>query len=70
VWRDLAVRKRETEASFFDITLAKGEKLGVRLPLTRAMLAMVHDLEDGRRAMSWHNLEALVDVHRAAGTTV
>jgi 2-dehydropantoate 2-reductase len=69
VWRDLVVRKRKTEASFFDLTLAKGEKLGVQLPLTRAMLAMIHDLEDGRRAMSWHNLEALVGVHRGPGTT-
>jgi 2-dehydropantoate 2-reductase len=69
IWRDLAVRKRKTEASFFDLTLAKGAALGLPLPLTRAMLAMIHDLEDGRRAMSWHNLEALVAVHRGPGTT-
>jgi 2-dehydropantoate 2-reductase len=63
VWRDLAVRRRTTEASFFEITLAKGEKLGVPLPLTRAMLGMIHDLEDGRRAMAWENLHELVRVH-------
>jgi 2-dehydropantoate 2-reductase len=63
VWRDLAVRKRKTEASFFDITLKGGEKLGVTLPLTRAMLAMIHEVEDGRRPMAWENLDALVAVH-------
>jgi 2-dehydropantoate 2-reductase len=63
VWRDLAVRKRPTEASFFDITLRLGDKHGVPLPLTRAMLAMIHDLEDGRRPMAWENLDALVALH-------
>ena len=60
VWRDLAVRKRKTEASFFDITLAKGAKLGLLLPLTRKMLALIHDIEDGRRKMAWENLDELV----------
>jgi 2-dehydropantoate 2-reductase len=60
VWRDLAVRKRTTEASFFDITLTKGEELGIPLPLTRKMLALIHDVEDGRRPMAWQNLDELV----------
>lgn len=63
VWRDLAVRKRKTEASFFDITLTKGEELGVPLPLTHTMLGFIHDIEDGRRPMAWENLDALVAVH-------
>ena len=67
VWRDLAVRKRKTEASFFDITLAKGEKLGLPLPLTRTMLALIHDIENGRRSMAWENLDALVAATSASG---
>ena len=35
VWRDLAVRKRKTEASFFDITFKAGRS-SVCLPLTGA----------------------------------
>ena len=67
VWRDLAVRKRKTEASFFDVTLQSGDKHGVPLPLTRAMLAMIHEVEDGRRPMAWENLDALVEVHEKTG---
>jgi 2-dehydropantoate 2-reductase len=64
VWRDLAVRKRKTEASFFNITLTKGAQHNVPLPLTRKMLALIHDIEDGRRAMAWENLDELVAVAR------
>jgi 2-dehydropantoate 2-reductase len=67
VWRDLAVRKRKTEASFFDVTLAKGEKLGLPLSVTRTMLALIHDIEDGRRPMAWENLDVLVAATSASG---
>jgi 2-dehydropantoate 2-reductase len=66
VWRDLAVRKRKTEASFFDVTLRGGEKLGVTLPLTRKMLGLIHDIENGRRPMAWENLDELVALHEAS----
>jgi 2-dehydropantoate 2-reductase len=64
VWRDLAVRKRTTEASVFDVTLDQGDKHALPLPLTRRMLALIHDIEDGRRAMAWDNLDDLVAIHR------
>jgi 2-dehydropantoate 2-reductase len=63
VWRDLAVRKRRVEASFFDGALARAETIGLPVPLTRAMLGLIHDIEEGRRAMTWENLDALVAVH-------
>jgi 2-dehydropantoate 2-reductase len=66
VWRDLAVRKRKTEASFFDITLQKADAFGIPLPLTRKMLALIHDIEDGRRPMAWENLDELVALHAHA----
>jgi 2-dehydropantoate 2-reductase len=60
VWRDLAVRKRKTEVDgLFDVTLAKADRLGVPVPLTRLLIALIHDLEDGRRTMGWDNLEIL-----------
>jgi 2-dehydropantoate 2-reductase len=61
VWRDLAVRRRKTEADgLFDVLLATADRHGVPVPLTRGMLGLIHDLEDGRRAMGWDNLDALV----------
>jgi 2-dehydropantoate 2-reductase len=61
VWRDLAVRKRKTEVDgLFDVTLARADRLGVPVELTRRMIGLIHDLEDGRRAMGWENLDELV----------
>jgi 2-dehydropantoate 2-reductase len=65
IWRDLAVRRRKTEVDA-QIGLATeiGAGHGLPLPLTRAVVAMIHDLEDGRRVMSWSNLEALDALRR------
>jgi hypothetical protein len=30
------------------------------MPLTRKLIALIEDLEEGRRAMSWDNVEDLV----------
>jgi 2-dehydropantoate 2-reductase len=61
VWRDLAVRKRKTEVDAqLGVVAAKGSRLGVRTPLTAHTIAMIHELEEGRRAMGWPNLEELV----------
>ena len=37
---------------------------GLPAPLNARLVAIVHDLEDGRRAMSWQNLEELDAVNR------
>jgi 2-dehydropantoate 2-reductase len=61
IWRDLAVRRRKTEADGqLGVLLRKGEGLGVPMPLTRRLAALIHDLEDGLRRMDWSNLDALV----------
>jgi 2-dehydropantoate 2-reductase len=68
VWRDLAVRKRKTEVDGLLGTLVrKGEALGVAMPLTRRLIEIVHDLEEGRRRMDWSNLEPLVAAASAGG---
>ena len=65
IWRDLAVRKRQTEVgALLGATVARGTSLGVPLPLTEQLIAMVGDLESGRRAMSWANIDELVAAHR------
>ena len=66
IWRDLAVRKRKTEVDgLFGPALEKAAQLGVPLPLTRRMIELIHDLEEGRRAMGWENLDALVALREA-----
>ncbi len=57
IWRDLAVRKRRTEA---DMQLAPvieaGAAHGIATPALTRLAAMIHEVEDGRRPMSDDNL--------------
>jgi 2-dehydropantoate 2-reductase len=60
VWRDLAVRKRRTEVDqIVGAIVEAGVRHGVRTPLNRRLVRMIHDIEDGRRPMSWDNLAEL-----------
>jgi 2-dehydropantoate 2-reductase len=63
IWRDLAVRKRKTEveAQLGPISVT-AEKLGMKAPLTRRTADLVHDIEDGRRALSWDTLAELATI--------
>ena len=61
IWRDLAVRKRKTEVDGqLGVLARKGESLGVAMPLTRGLIGIIRDLEDGRRQMDWKNFDPLV----------
>ena len=66
VWRDLAVRHRKTEV---DQQLALGAEIGaahgLHMPLTDRLVELIHDLEEGRREMSWRNLDILDQLRRA-----
>ena len=60
IWRDLAVRKRQTEIDHQIVpVLAIGRGHGLAMPLTAFLVQVIKDLEAGRRAMSWDNLEEL-----------
>ncbi|GGR06073.1 ketopantoate reductase family protein [Deinococcus ruber] len=60
IWRDLAIRKRRTEV---DAQLGWVEKIGhergLPTPITSRLIALIHDLEDGRRELSRANLDEL-----------
>lgn len=60
IWRDLAVRHRPTEVDF-QIGLAAeiGGGYGLPVPLTRALVEMIHELESGRRERSLANVDEL-----------
>jgi 2-dehydropantoate 2-reductase len=65
IWRDLVVRRRKTEVgALLGATVAKARTLGVGMPLTERLIAMIEDLELGRRVMSWANIDELVVASR------
>lgn len=61
IWRDLAVRRRKTEVgAMLGATVEKAKRYGLAMPLTTRLIAMIEDLERGRRQMAWANLDELV----------
>lgn len=60
VWRDMAVRKRRTEVdAHFGPIVADAQRLGLDVPLLERMVAMIHEVEAGRRDFSGANLDEL-----------
>jgi 2-dehydropantoate 2-reductase len=60
IWRDLAVRKRKTEADPQlgpIVTTARQHALDA--PITARLIAMIHEIEEGQRPMAWTNLDEL-----------
>ncbi len=62
IWRDLAVRKRRTEVDPQIGTIAElGKQAGVDTPAIRALVGLIHDIEDGRRPQSFATFQVLLD---------
>ncbi|HEX3723246.1 MAG TPA: 2-dehydropantoate 2-reductase [Nitrolancea sp.] len=59
VWRDLRIKRRKTEVERHAEVAARGESLGIAMPLNRAIVALVHEIEQGERGMGWDNLDVL-----------
>ena len=60
VWRDMAVRKRRTEVdAHFGPIVVDAQRLRLEVPLLQRMIAMIHEVEDGRRSFSGANLDEL-----------
>jgi 2-dehydropantoate 2-reductase len=61
-WRDLAVRKRKTEVEeLLGSVCAFGKQSGIPTPALDLLISLVHDIEDGRRDLSWNTFELLLD---------
>ncbi len=70
IWRDLAVRKRKTEVDpQIGIIADLGAQAGVPTPAIGTLVALIHDIEDGRRPMSFETLKVLIDTCRSVSTT-
>lgn len=53
IWRDLAVRKRKTEVDAqMGIMVEIARARGLRVPALTGLVALIHDIEDGRRGQS------------------
>ena len=60
IWRDLAVRKRQTEVDAQLGPIVKlGAEVGVGTPLVARLIEMIHEIERGERALDWENLSEL-----------
>lgn len=61
VWRDLAVRRRRTEVDVQIAPIAAiGARHGLPCPAIARLVAMIHEIEDGRRPMRDENLLELM----------
>ena len=64
VWRDLAIRRRRTEVDVQIAPIAEiGARHGIDCRATRRLVAMIHEVEEGRRAMTDDNLLELARVN-------
>jgi 2-dehydropantoate 2-reductase len=63
IWRDLAVRKRPTEVDpQLGIVTTIGKDAGVATPITRKLVKLVHEIEDGTRPQSLETLDELAEL--------
>jgi 2-dehydropantoate 2-reductase len=67
IWRDLAVRKRRTEIDpQIGPAVEIGARHGIPTPLCARLIALIHDIEEGRRPLAWATLDALAAAHGTA----
>lgn len=60
IQRDLMVRKRKTEVDWQPGEVVdRARRLSIPVPYHRAIIRMIHEIEDGKRPMGWANLEEL-----------
>ena len=70
IYRDLAVRKRRTEIDpQIGIIATLGREAGVATPALTQLVALIHDIEDGRRPMSFATFQRLIDTCTSDSTT-
>lgn len=69
IWRDLAVRKRRTEVDpQIGVIANLGREVGIATPALATLVALIHDIEEGRRPMAFETLKVLIDRCRSAST--
>lgn len=70
IWRDLAVRKRRTEVDAQIAIIARlAREQGIETPALDRLVALIHDIEDGRREQGPETFNELSDTCRSVSTT-
>ena len=71
IYRDLAVRKRKTEVDpQIGVIAELGRAAGVPTPAITCLVALIHDIEDGRRPMAYETFDLLIQTCNAAQSAV
>lgn len=66
IWRDLAIRKRETEVDAQLVPILDiGKYHKVAMPLLTALVKAIKEIESGSRQMSWQNLYELQKIYES-----
>jgi 2-dehydropantoate 2-reductase len=70
IWRDLAIRQRQTEVDLRVTDLVRrGQAKGLDMTLNAKLADTIHAIEDGRRPLSLDNLDELGRLARELGRT-
>ena len=66
IHRDLAVRKRKTEVDpQIGVIVALGREVGIATPAIACLVALIHDIEDGRRPLAYETFDVLIQACQA-----
>jgi 2-dehydropantoate 2-reductase len=66
IWRDIAIRRRQTEVDFDLVPILEvGREHKLHFPLTRFVIERIKELEQGSKQMSWNNLKDLKKIYEA-----
>lgn len=70
IHRDLAVRKRKTEVDpQIGVIVALGREVGIATPAIACLVALIHDIEDGRRQLAYETFDVLIQACQATPKT-
>ena len=66
IHRDLAVRKRKTEVDpQIGVIVALGREVGIATPAIACLVALIHDIEDGRHPLAYETFNVLIQACKA-----
>jgi 2-dehydropantoate 2-reductase len=60
IWRDLKIKKRKTEIDVqCGVVVERATRVGLDVAVNRAIVRVIHEIEQGERVMDWSNLDTL-----------
>lgn len=68
MWWDIVYRRRKSETRWLTGALIDlAAPVGMPMPLNEKKVSMIYEIEDGKRALGWENLDELADFARERG---